>query len=169
MCTKVAWPDSFHFIFLWPWIYKIAQIFQAGTHRIWIQHKKFIRNIKKTLYMSQNKVIRSSLARTISGLFLLHLFCCAHFHSFMHSFFWLCFFHLLVLTFLCISLIYVFYVLFFIKKIGANFFRSLLAFSLSMHRIICLVPFFIRRAVLHSVRHASDIWCRYCKLRYVLV
>ena len=50
---------------LWPWIYKNAQTFQAGTHRIWKQHKKYIRNIKKTLYMSQNKV-RSSLARTIT-------------------------------------------------------------------------------------------------------
>ena len=34
--------------------------------------------------------------------------------------------------------------------VGANFFLSLLVFSLSMLRIICLVPYFVRRAVFCS-------------------
>ena len=71
-------------------------------------------------------------------------------------------FHLLLRIFICSCLIYVFFVQFLF--VVANFFWSLLVFSLSMLRIICLVPYFVRGHVLHFVRHASDIWCRYYEL-----
>ena len=57
-------------------------------------------------------------------------------------------FHLLLRIFPCPCLIYVFFVQF--SFVGANFFLSLLVFSLYMLRIICLVPYFVRRAVFCS-------------------
>ena len=57
-------------------------------------------------------------------------------------------FHLLLRIFICPCLIYVFFVQF--SFVGANFFLSLLVFSLSMLGIICLVPYFVRRAVFCS-------------------
>ena len=56
--------------------------------------------------------------------------------------------HLLLRIFICPCLIYVFFVQFLF--VGANFFWSLLVFSLSMLRIICLVPYVVRGAVLCS-------------------
>ena len=57
-------------------------------------------------------------------------------------------FHLLVLIFICSCIIYVSFVQFLF--VGVNFFLSLLVFSLSMLRIICLVPYFVRHAVFCS-------------------
>ena len=46
----ICWKNIFDLeINLWPWIYKNAQIFQAGTHRIWIQHKKIYKKHKKNI------------------------------------------------------------------------------------------------------------------------
>ena len=73
---------------------------------------------------------------------------CAIFHS--------------LLIFICFCLIYVLFVQF--SFVVAYFFCSLLVFSLSILTIIRLVLFSVRRVVSHYVRHASDIWCRYCKL-----
>ena len=42
---------------LWPWINKNAQTFQAGTHRIWIQHKKIYKKHPKNVVY----VIKTSL------------------------------------------------------------------------------------------------------------
>ena len=80
-------------------------------------------------------------------------------------FFWLCYFPFVVahihlflpnLRFICAVFI-----------CRCILFCSLLVFSFSMLTIIPLVLFSVRRVVSHYVRHASDIWCRYCKLPFV--
>ena len=97
--------------------------------------------------VSQTLLYQKPMERQ-SGLFLLHLFSWPHFHLFMHTFSGCVIFHLLVLIFICSCIIYVFFVQFLF--VAAYFFCSLLVFSLSMLRIICLVPFFVRRAVFCS-------------------
>ena len=44
----ISWKIIFDLeIDLWPWIYKNAQTFKAGTHQIWIQHKKIYEKHQK--------------------------------------------------------------------------------------------------------------------------
>ena len=84
-----------------------------------------------------------------SGLFLLLFFRLGTFSSLNACFFSGCvIFHLLLRIFICFCLIYVFFVQFLF--VAATFFLSLLVFSLSMLRIIHLVPYFIRGGVLRS-------------------
>ena len=83
-----------------------------------------------------------------SGLFLLLFFLLGTF-LFLHAcFFLVVIFHLLLRIFICFCLIYVFFVQ--SVFVAAIFFLSLLVFSLSMLRIIHLVPYFIRGGVLRS-------------------
>ena len=46
----ISWKIIFDLeIDLWPSIYKNARTFQAGTHRIWIQHKKIYKKHQKNI------------------------------------------------------------------------------------------------------------------------
>ena len=58
----ISWKIIFDLeIDIWPSIYKNAQTFQAGTHRISIQNKKSVRNIKKNIvYVTKQGYVISS-------------------------------------------------------------------------------------------------------------
>ena len=105
--------------------------------------------------------------KRLSGLFLLHLFCCAHFHFLKHIFFWLCFIpfivayiHLFLLNLRFIRAVFIYRCILYWFVVS---FKFVYAYNYSLGAFF---SFFIsvRRAVSNYVRHASDIWCRYCKL-----